>query len=98
MCLCDCPVQAVGGPLSSRGTAVGAPFVVAAALLGLLAPIHGAVTLPWIRADGPIKGYMTDDVGRVRIFHGVNAVNKGFPWCGKGSGGGGGWVGGCVDG
>jgi hypothetical protein len=41
----------------------------------------GAPSLPWIRADGPIKGYMTDNLGRVRLFHGVSAVNKGFPWC-----------------
>ncbi len=57
------------------------------ALLGALAtlalvvcPVHGATSLPWISADGPVKGFMTDEAGRVRIFHGVNAVNKGFPW------------------
>ena len=29
-----------------------------------------------VRSDG----HYVDESGRVRIFHGFNAVNKGFPW------------------
>jgi endoglycosylceramidase len=27
-----------------------------------------------------VDSYIVDDAGRIRIYHGANFVNKGFPW------------------
>lgn len=49
----------------------------------LLAPCAFAVARgdaqSYIRSDAN-DAFFYDDSGRVRIFHGVNGVQKGFPW------------------
>jgi hypothetical protein len=41
-----------------------------------------ATPLPWVRVspDPATRNYMVDELGRVRLFHGVSAVLKEFPW------------------
>lgn len=49
------------------------------ALLLALAMTGGAATTGRIRVD-EASGFFVDASGRARIFHGVNAVQKAFPW------------------
>ena len=39
-----------------------------------------AASLPKIYVDETRNGHFVDDLGRVRIFRGINSVTKGFPW------------------
>ncbi len=41
---------------------------------------RGATSLDWIRSASTPTGSFVDEHGRTRIFHGINAVQKGFPW------------------
>lgn len=54
----------------------------AKSVVGVLwfASAASAVTLPKIYVDPAKGGHFVDDLGRVRMFRGVNAVNKAFPW------------------
>ena len=50
---------------------------VATALLPLLS-CHGS-RLSRIHVD-PVSGEFVDELGRIRLFHGINSVVKGVPW------------------
>ena len=68
-------VRSPSGPLSARWSLLAASSLLpAAAQLGK--PL-GNISID------RLSGHFVDDHGRVRIFHGVNAVLKGYPWLPK---------------
>eukprot|EP00927_Polykrikos_kofoidii_P059479 TRINITY_DN5462_c0_g1_i1.p1 TRINITY_DN5462_c0_g1~~TRINITY_DN5462_c0_g1_i1.p1 ORF type:complete len:700 (-),score=78.38 TRINITY_DN5462_c0_g1_i1:191-2290(-) len=67
----------IGGAVYGRWSAalVLANAVLCARITASVAPISSAQ----IRVD-PATGHFVDTEGRVRLFHGVNVVQKSFPW------------------
>eukprot|EP00049_Salpingoeca_infusionum_P019093 m.360168 g.360168 ORF g.360168 m.360168 type:complete len:488 (+) comp18909_c0_seq1:45-1508(+) len=53
-------------------------LVALVALVGVQS-VSAATSLPWIKAS-KTSAYLYDDTNRIRLFHGVNYIQKGFPW------------------
>lgn len=56
------------------------PLLLVFLLLGTVTAAAAALPLPFIRTAPAPDRHFYDSFGRVRIFHGVNRVKKGFPW------------------
>jgi endoglycosylceramidase len=51
--------------------------------VGILLIIYLALLIAFCDGSANVhvsESFIIDDAGRIRIYHGVNFVNKGFPW------------------